>query len=139
MNEFDRQIETVGGEELRSVAIETLQVNVGLRCNQRCAHCHVSASPERSEMMTWPTMELVLAAAASVDCRLVDITGGAPELNPDEGVWKLAKQTLANGRPDTQDELRRHLRASLNQIRRSPQRLRGCVRQSELSLFLPEA
>jgi radical SAM/Cys-rich protein len=83
MNEFDRQIEAAGVEALRSLAIETLQVNVGLRCNQRCAHCHVSASPERSEMMTWPTMELVLDAAARVDCRLVDITGGAPELNPD--------------------------------------------------------
>ncbi len=69
---------------------------------------------------------------------LYHFPGYAPELNPDEGVWKLAKQTLANGRPDTQDELRRHLRASLNQIRRSPRRLRGCIGQSELSLFLPE-
>jgi transposase len=60
----------------------------------------------------------------------------APELNPDEGVWKLAKQRLANGRPDTQRELWRHLRWSLDRIRRSPQRLRGCIRQSDLPLFL---
>jgi transposase len=63
----------------------------------------------------------------------------APELDPDEGVWKLAKQALANGRPDTQEELGRHLRSSLDWIRRSPGRLRGCVRQSEPSLFLPDA
>ena len=60
----------------------------------------------------------------------------APELNPDEGVWKLAKQRLANGRPDTQRELWRHLRWSLDRIRRSPQRLRGCIRQSDLPPFL---
>jgi putative transposase len=63
--------------------------------------------------------------------------GYAPELNPDEGVWKLAKQRLANSRPDTQRELGRHLRASLERIRRSPKRLRGCIRQSDLPLFLP--
>jgi putative transposase len=62
--------------------------------------------------------------------------GYAPELNPDEGVWKLAKQRLANGRPDTQHELWRHLRLSLERIRRSPQRLRGCIRQSDLPPFL---
>ncbi|MGH9316985.1 MAG: IS630 family transposase [Thermoanaerobaculia bacterium] len=62
--------------------------------------------------------------------------GYAPELNPDEGVWKLAKQGLANGRPDTQRELWRHLRLSLDRIRLSPQRLRGCIRQSDLPPFL---
>ncbi len=62
--------------------------------------------------------------------------GYAPELNPDEGVWKLAKQTLANGRPDNLDELRRHLRLTLDRIRRSSKRLRGCIQQSDMPPFL---
>jgi radical SAM/Cys-rich protein len=82
MNEFDRHIESIAGEGLRGLGIETLQVNLGLRCNQSCKHCHVSASPERTETMDWPVMELVIAAAESVGCGLVDLTGGAPELNP---------------------------------------------------------
>jgi radical SAM/Cys-rich protein len=83
MNEFDRQVEVSTGDGLHSVEIDTLQINLGLRCNQRCRHCHVSASPDRVEMMTWPIMELALRAASDVGCRLVDLTGGAPELNPD--------------------------------------------------------
>ena len=58
-----------------------------------------------------------------------------PRANPDEGVWKLAKQELANGPPDTQRKLWRHLQLSLNRIRRSRQRLRGCIRQSDLPPF----
>ncbi len=82
MNEFDRHVETISGEGLCGLEIQTLQVNLGLRCNQRCKHCHVSASPERTETMDWPIMELVIDAAESVGCGLVDLTGGAPELNP---------------------------------------------------------
>jgi transposase len=61
--------------------------------------------------------------------------GYAPELNPDEGVWQLAKRALANGRPDSQRELFRHLRSHLSRLRRSPALLRGCVRGSDLPLF----
>ena len=82
MNEFDRHIEAITGESLRCLEIETMQINLGLRCNQSCKHCHVCASPERTETMEWPIMELVIAAAESVGCGLVDLTGGAPELNP---------------------------------------------------------
>jgi transposase len=60
----------------------------------------------------------------------------APELNPDEGVWKLAKEYLANGRPDDVPELWRELIRSLERVGRSQQRLRGCVRHSELPLLL---
>jgi len=82
MNDFRRQaLETVE-EELHAVDIDTIQVNVGLKCNQQCRHCHVAASPARLEMMTWETMEHVLDAARQVRCRLIDITGGAPEMNP---------------------------------------------------------
>lgn len=62
--------------------------------------------------------------------------GYAPELNPDEGVWQLAKRALANGRPDSQRELFRHLRSHLTRLQRSPSLLRGCVRGSGLPPFL---
>jgi radical SAM/Cys-rich protein len=82
MNDFEKQVAHDGDEGLRSREIRTVQVNLGLRCNQRCAHCHVGASPERTEMMTWPTMRQALAACRAAGCALVDLTGGAPELNP---------------------------------------------------------
>jgi radical SAM/Cys-rich protein len=82
MNDFERQIVRISSDGLHSVNIETLQVNLGLLCNQRCTHCHLEASPQRTEMMQWPTMQLVLEAAKSARCQLVDLTGGTPELNP---------------------------------------------------------
>ena len=81
MNDFEKRIAEGSSEGLHSLKVKTLQVNVGLRCNQQCNHCHLEASPQRKEMMEWPTMELVLKAAKSVRCQLVDLTGGAPELN----------------------------------------------------------
>jgi len=60
----------------------------------------------------------------------------APELNPDEGVWADAKARLANGRPDDLAALYRRLYATLHGLQRSPPRLRRCVHQSELSLFV---
>jgi radical SAM/Cys-rich protein len=81
MNDFEKQIAKITGDALCSQNIETLQVNLGLRCNQRCNHCHLEASPRRTEMMEWPTMELVLKAARRSGCQLIDLTGGAPELN----------------------------------------------------------
>ncbi len=83
MNAFRERIETVGDEELYAVDIETIQVNLGYYCNQSCSHCHLECSPRRTEMMQWPTMELVISAARSAHVTLVDVTGGAPELNPD--------------------------------------------------------
>jgi len=61
----------------------------------------------------------------------------APELNPDEGVWTLAKATLANGHPDDRATLRADLLASLVGIRRSQRLLRGCITHSDLPPFLP--
>lgn len=60
----------------------------------------------------------------------------APELNPDEGVWSLAKRDLANGCPHNVEELMDDLIHSIERIRRSPAKLRGCIRQSELPPFL---
>jgi radical SAM/Cys-rich protein len=82
MNDFEKQIAGIGDEGLHSLKIEILQVNMGLLCNQQCTHCHLEASPQRGEIMEWPTMQLVLEAAKSVHCKLIDLTGGAPELNP---------------------------------------------------------
>lgn len=82
MNSFKNQALEISKESLTAVDIDTVQVNVGLRCNQQCIHCHVAASPTRKEIMSWETMENVLDAARRVRCRLIDITGGAPEMNP---------------------------------------------------------
>jgi len=82
MNDFEKQIAENTGDGLYSLKIDVLQVNLGLRCNQQCVHCHLEASPLRTERMEWPVMELVLEAAKHSRCRLVDLTGGAPELNP---------------------------------------------------------
>jgi radical SAM/Cys-rich protein len=62
--------------------LDTLQVNVGYRCNQSCVHCHVGASPQRTEEMAGETVDLVLAVLERRRVATLDITGGAPELNP---------------------------------------------------------
>lgn len=68
---------------LRRGAVRTLQVNVGKLCNQACHHCHVDAGPKRTEIMTRPTAERVIELlAASPGVETIDLTGGAPELNP---------------------------------------------------------
>ena len=67
---------------LRRRTVDTLQVNLGYRCNQSCLHCHVNAGPNRTEEMTRETVDAVLAfLAASPSVRSLDLTGGAPELN----------------------------------------------------------
>ncbi len=82
MNEFDRKIREASGRDLHSAAVQRLQVNVGLRCNLQCRHCHVSGGPNRPEVMAWPTMESILRLLTALPGCQVDITGGAPELNP---------------------------------------------------------
>lgn len=70
------------GSKLVGLTQKTLQVNVGNRCNHLCNHCHVSATPESSDIMSWEIMEEVLKIADHIRPELIDITGGAPELNP---------------------------------------------------------
>ncbi len=68
---------------LRRRAVEILQVNLGYRCNQSCLHCHVNAGPQRKEEMSGETVDALLDfAAASPELKVLDLTGGAPELNP---------------------------------------------------------
>ena len=67
---------------LRTRKIEVLQVNVGKVCNQTCRHCHVDAGPDRRESMSLETVELCLDVLRRTDIPTLDVTGGAPELNP---------------------------------------------------------
>ncbi len=68
--------------QIRRKRLDTLQVYLGYKCNQSCVHCHVNAGPTRTEMMTRPTVDEVLAFLRASKVRQLDITGGAPELNP---------------------------------------------------------
>jgi len=67
---------------LRRRSIDTLQVNLGYRCNQSCLHCHVNAGPTRTEQMDGATIDLVLEVMRARRITTLDLTGGAPELNP---------------------------------------------------------
>lgn len=60
----------------------TLQINVGFLCNQLCHHCHHEAGPDRQEVMEWNTMKEVVSFAQRGHFQVIDITGGAPEMNP---------------------------------------------------------
>jgi len=70
-----------GFPHLRRKALETLQVNLGYKCNQTCFHCHVNASPDRKEMMSRETVADVIAYIKVRGVQTLDLTGGAPELN----------------------------------------------------------
>lgn len=61
---------------------ETIQINVGYMCNLACKHCHVSCGPNRKEIMERSVMESCLSAVKARNIKVIDITGGAPELNP---------------------------------------------------------
>ena len=63
--------------------VDTLQVNLGYLCNLSCVHCHVNAGPTRTELMSAETIDLVLAVASRLGVHTLDLTGGAPELNPE--------------------------------------------------------
>lgn len=97
---FDAVLQRHGLGPLRRARTRTLQVNVGKRCNQTCHHCHVEAGPKRTEMMSQATAARVVAlVAASPGIDTVDITGGAPELNPSfrflvEGARRLGRKVI---------------------------------------------
>lgn len=67
---------------IRRGQLHTLQLNLGYLCNLSCTHCHVNAGPKRTELMSLETIELVLEFAQKRDIRCIDMTGGAPEMNP---------------------------------------------------------
>jgi radical SAM/Cys-rich protein len=80
---FADKLEPEGLFPLKPTRIEIFQINVGKMCNQVCGHCHVDAGPDRKEIMTRDTMQQCLDALKDLDVKIVDITGGAPEMNPD--------------------------------------------------------
>ena len=73
---FEDEIQKITGDVLYTVGLDTIQVNMGLLCNQLCSHCHLKAWPQRAEIMEWPVMELILEAVRKVRPALVDLIGG---------------------------------------------------------------
>ncbi|WP_086029661.1 arsenosugar biosynthesis radical SAM (seleno)protein ArsS [Tenacibaculum holothuriorum] len=79
---FAKKIRETNQFPLKPKKLEILQINVGYMCNQVCAHCHVDAGPDRKEIMTIETMEQCLDVIRKTGAHTLDLTGGAPEMNP---------------------------------------------------------
>lgn len=79
---FSQKLSECDSFPLKTAQIEILQVNIGKLCNQTCKHCHVDAGPDRKEIMTRETMQHCIDVVRQYHIPTVDITGGAPELNP---------------------------------------------------------
>lgn len=79
---FNDKLKSCGQFPLRPTKIDIFQINVGYMCNQTCKHCHVDAGPDRKEIMTKETMEECLTLLAKYKFKTLDLTGGAPEMNP---------------------------------------------------------
>lgn len=95
MHETAPLLATLGFPAIRRHRLETLQLNLGYRCNQSCLHCHVNAGPNRREEMSWETIEQALAFADRAGVRKLDLTGGAPEMNAN--FRRLVQQARARG------------------------------------------
>ena len=80
---FAQQLKKIDQFPLRPRQLDILQINVGYMCNQVCEHCHVDAGPDRKEIMTRETMEQCLEVIRRTGAHTLDLTGGAPEMNPD--------------------------------------------------------
>ncbi|NOR43475.1 MAG: radical SAM/Cys-rich domain protein [Gammaproteobacteria bacterium] len=78
---FDLLVDT-NFPRIKRSALDTLQVNLGYLCNQQCLHCHVDASPRRTEIMSIDTINDVLVFIEKKNIKTLDLTGGAPEMNP---------------------------------------------------------
>lgn len=92
---FDLRLDQAGLLPLHATGISVLQINVGKLCNQTCHHCHVDAGPDRIESMSRETAEQCIAVLANTDIPTVDLTGGAPELNPNFR-WLVEQARLLN-------------------------------------------
>ena len=79
---FANKIKETNQFPLRPKKLEILQINLGYMCNQVCAHCHVDAGPDRKEIMTTETMQQCLDVIKNTGAHTLDLTGGAPEMNP---------------------------------------------------------
>ncbi|SMO49676.1 arsenosugar biosynthesis radical SAM (seleno)protein ArsS [Gracilimonas mengyeensis] len=96
---FGEKLEEIELHPLKPTGIDIFQMNVGYMCNMTCKHCHVDAGPDRQEIMTRETFEHCLDALRESDIQTVDLTGGAPEMNPHfrwfvEEVSKMGKRVI---------------------------------------------
>ncbi|TVQ06049.1 MAG: radical SAM/Cys-rich domain protein [Balneolaceae bacterium] len=99
LEKFEKKLNEIGLFPLKPTGIEIFQINVGYMCNMTCKHCHVDAGPDRQEIMTRETLEYCLEAIRTSDIQTVDLTGGAPEMNPHfrwfvDEVFKLDKHII---------------------------------------------
>lgn len=93
---FSDRLAAHSWDTLQPAELEIFQINVGKLCNMTCRHCHVDASPDRKEIMTRETVDLCLQALDHTNAHTVDLTGGAPELNPN--FRYLVDQCVARGK-----------------------------------------
>lgn len=96
---FSSKLATADLYPLKPTGIGIFQINLGKMCNQTCKHCHVDAGPDRKEIMNRETMIICLEALRKSDVKTIDLTGGAPEMNPDfrwfvEEISKLGKEII---------------------------------------------
>jgi hypothetical protein len=96
---FSDKLAERGDWPLLRKQLTTLQINVGKVCNQTCTHCHVDAGPDRRESMTYETARQVIGFLARSEVKTLDVTGGAPEMNPQfrmlvQEARKLDKQVI---------------------------------------------
>ena len=82
LSTFAKKIQETNQLPLRPKKLEVLQINLGYMCNQVCGHCHVDAGPDRKEIMTLETMQQCLEVIKNTGAHTLDLTGGAPEMNP---------------------------------------------------------
>ncbi|HMB41933.1 MAG TPA: arsenosugar biosynthesis radical SAM (seleno)protein ArsS [Balneolaceae bacterium] len=99
LEKFENKLGDIGLFPLKPTGIEIFQINVGYMCNMTCKHCHVDAGPDRQEIMTKETLQYCLNALKNSDIQTVDLTGGAPEMNPHfrwfvDEVYKLGKEII---------------------------------------------
>jgi radical SAM/Cys-rich protein len=106
ISKFSQTLSRLGRHPLRPSETEILQVNTGYLCNLVCSHCHVDAGPDRHELMTRETMRLCVDALKDNPFGTIDITGGAPEMNP-EFLWFVS--TVRQARPDIKILVRTNL------------------------------
>jgi radical SAM/Cys-rich protein len=82
LTHFSEKLSAIGLFPLKPVSLDILQINVGKMCNQVCTHCHVDAGPDRKEIMTQETMQQIVDLVEKHIFTTLDLTGGAPEMNP---------------------------------------------------------
>ncbi len=82
MTDFENRILEIQSEPLKAINIKILQLNLGYKCNMACKHCHIEASPHRKELMGKEVIDTALDVLRNHNIRILDLTGGAPELNP---------------------------------------------------------